>query len=572
MIETRIYDSLIPVYPEREPVGKTKRSFMTCQNQPLSFQMAFRMTDGSAKETDFHINVSSDIDISIYYINNVPVLHTSSVDTGHPVGMHPDILIPKKTNPKLGKSPFFGKELFWEKGEQVRLRAYDDSWQAVWFTVNERAKTMISGNYSIKLELTDKNGNFCGKEELSVEVISAKLPPQKLIYTNWFHNDCLADIYNVRIFSDRYFEIFENYVKTAAENGMNMILLPAFTPPLDTPVGGERMTAQLVKITKHGSKYEFDFSLMKRFVDICRKNGITHFEHSHFFTQWGAKAAPKIMATVGGKEKKIFGWETDASSKSYASFLSQYLDALKEFLAKEKLGKRILFHISDEPQHEHIPSYSAARKIVSEKLDGFMLGDALSHFEIYEKGICKNPIVATPDIAPFLGKVKNLWAYYVGSSSLLGASSNRTFHIPRERNRMIGVQLFYHDIKGFLHWGYNNYYGELSNYIFNPALNPCGGFAMAGTSYCVYPAFDGSCYQSVRQKIFAEGIIDMRLLELLKKLVGKNDCRALIEKHFGAPTFETAPKNAQSYADFIDEVYKTIKNTAAKYASDKKLT
>lgn len=564
MIETRIYDSLVPVYPDKEPSGTPKKSFFMCKNQSFSFQMAFKMTDGSAKVTDFHITVDSDINVSLYYINNVPVLHASSVENSPPVGMHPDILMPKKTNPALGESPFFGKPLIWEKGEQVRLRAYDDSWQAVWITVNEDEKTVPHGKHTITLSLTDKNGVSCGKEEISLDVLAAKLPPQKLIYTNWFHNDCLADIYNVEIFSDKYFEIFENYVRTATKNGMNMILLPAFTPPLDTPVGGERMTAQLVRITKQGKKYTFDFSLMKHFIDLCRKNGITYFEHCHLFTQWGAKAAPKIMATVSGKEKKIFGWETDASSKSYASFLSQYLDALKEFLAKEKLEKKILFHISDEPQHDQIESYSAARRIVAEKLDGFMQGDALSHFEIYEKGLCKNPIVATPDIEPFLGKVKNLWAYYVGSSSLLGATSNRTLHISRERNRMLGVQLFYYDIKGFLHWGYNNYYGELSSYFFNPALNPCGGFALAGTSYFVYPAFDGTCYQSVRQKIFAEGLVDMRLLELTKKLVGKEKCHALIEKHFGVPTFKTAPKDAASFSEFIDEIYETIKTATAK--------
>ena len=559
MIETRIYDSLVPVYADREPVGKVKNSFFMCENQPVSFQMAFKMTDGSAKNCDFHIKTTSDLPISIYYINNVPLLHTSTIDTGMQTGLYPDILVPKKTNPPLLVHQYFGNDLVTEQGEKVRLRAYDDSWQAVWFTVNEDAKTVCAGVHKLKFELFDRNGNPCGDAEAQIEVLPVKLGAQKLMYTNWFHNDCLADVYNVEVFTDKYFEIFETYVKTATKNGMNMILMPAFTPPLDTSPGGERMTVQLVKITKKGKKYTFDFSLMKKFVDVCRKNGIKYFEHSHLFTQWGAKAAPKIEAYVNGRKKKIFGWETDSGSQEYADFLTQYITELKKFLKAEKLEKKILFHVSDEPQNEHIPHYSVAFNAVAELLKDYMMGDALSHFEIYEKGICRNPIVMTADIKPFLGKVKNLWAYYVGSAATMGASSNRTFHIPRERNRMLGVQLFYHDIKGFLHWGYNNYYGELSQYLFDPILNPCGGFSLAGTSFFVYPAFNGGCYQSVRQKIFSEGLVDMRLLELLKKLVGKEACNALIEKHFGVPSFDVSPRDAQSFAEFIDEVYETIK-------------
>ena len=559
MIEAKIYSSLVPIYADKEPCGKEKKEFFACKNQPVSFQLAYKITDGSAKENSFQIKVTSDLPIKQYYINNVPVLHTSNIDTGAPVGMHPDVLLPKATNPKLNEHYFFGRNIVTEQGEKVRLHAFDDSRQAIWFVVNEEEKKLEEGKHIIKLELIDKAGECAATVEIPFTVLPHVLPSQKLIYTNWFHNDCLADIYGVEVFSDRYFEIFENYVKVAVKNGMNMMLLPAFTPPLDTPIGGERMTTQLLKIKKVGAKYEFDFSLMKKFIDICRKCGITHFEHAHLFTQWGAKAAPKIVAQVNGKQKKIFGWETDATAKGYVSFLTQYIGKLREFLKQEKLEKKILFHVSDEPAQEQIPYYAAAHKVVEKLLDGFMVGDALSHYEIYEKGLCKLPVVATPDIPAFLGKVKNLWAYYVGSSAQLGAVSNRTFHTARENNRMIGVQLFYHNIKGFLHWGYNNYYGELSEYFFDPALNPCGGFPTAGTSYCVYPAFDGTCYESVRQKVFAQGLCDMRLLATLEKVIGKDGCRAVIEKHFGKVDFTTSPESADKYEAFLDDIYENLK-------------
>lgn len=158
------------------------------------------------------------------------------------------------------------------------------------------------------------------------------LPKQTLIHTQWFHCDCLATWYGVEVFSEDHWKIIERYVKTAADHGVNMILTPIFTPPLDTAVGGERPTVQLVDVEKNGSTYSFGFDKLKRWVDMCRSNGIEYFEFSHLFTQWGAKHAPKIVAKENGELKRIFGWDTDAPAEEYKSFLDQFLPELVRFI------------------------------------------------------------------------------------------------------------------------------------------------------------------------------------------------------------------------------------------------
>ncbi|MBQ2967222.1 MAG: DUF4091 domain-containing protein [Clostridia bacterium] len=558
MIETGIFSSLTAIFPDKEPTDKQMRRFYMCKNQAINFQLAFKITDNSCHSTDFFIRVDSVLPVTLYYQNCVPVLNTSLVDTDMPTGLYPDILLPKKTNPVLVCFLDAGKqEMYTEKGESVSLRAYDDSWQALWFCVNEFQKPLKAGEYEIKLALYDIRNEKVGEDKIAVEVLVDKLPVQKLMYTNWFHHDCLADTYNVPVFSDRYFEIMKDYVEKAARNGMNMILLPAFTPPLDTPPGGERMTVQLVQIIKSGSNYSFDFSLMKRFIDICKKAGIRYFEHVHLFTQWGAAAAPKIIVTENGKEKKMFGWHTKATGKKYHAFLKQYLTAVKAFFEREKLTNRVMFHISDEPNYGNIESYKAARQSVIDMLKGYLVSDAMSCVAFYEQGLCDMPIAGTSHVHDFIGKCKNLWAYYIGGD-VNGGKANRIIPLQRERNRVMGMHLYYFAIKGFLHWGYNNYYGIQSQYLFNPALNPSGGFALAGTSYFVYPAMDGTAYQSIRQKLFAEALNDIRLLSLLEKKIGKAETKQLAEKHFGTIRFDRMPQNAQSYLDFIEDVYKHI--------------
>lgn len=557
MLDIRFLHSLIPIFADKEPNGKEITSVSMCQNQAAHFQMAFKINDKSAQSVGFYIKLDTKLPISMYYINNVPVLHTSSLNNGASIGMYPDVLLEKSINPRVENHPFPWQNFMAEQGEDVFLRAFDDSWQAVWFCVNEHEKTVKSGTYTINLSLFDSQGNPLNTATFQVEVLPLKLPKQKLMYTNWFHHDCLADTYGHEVFSERHFEIIPDWIEKAARNGMNMIYLPAFTPPLDTGIHCERTTMQLLDITKNKDKYTFDFTRMKRYIDLCKKCGITYFEHAHFFTQWGAKGAPKIIVTENGKSKKLFGWKAKASGKPYVNFLRQYITSLKEFLKQEKLEKKILFHISDEPNQDMVEGYTLARNAIIDLLDGYMVGDAMSNVLYYEKGLCKTPIADISHIHDFIGKCDDLWVYYTGGSSL--GKSSRLLTMPREANRMMGVLLYYYNIKGFLHWGYNSCYGEQSQYKFNALLNPNGGYALPATSFIVYPALDGSCTQSVRQKTFFEGLTDIRLLTLLEKVKGKDTVNKLIEKYFGVPHFDKTPSNPETYIRFLDELYNNMK-------------
>ena len=66
---------------------------------------------------------------------------------------------------------------------------------------------------------------------------------------------------------------------------------------------------------------------------MCDRVGIKYFEISHLFTQWGVKAAPKVMATVDGEYKQIFGWDTVSTSDEYRAFLRQFLTEMHHILA-----------------------------------------------------------------------------------------------------------------------------------------------------------------------------------------------------------------------------------------------
>lgn len=429
--------------------------------------------------------------------------------------------------------------------------------QARSFWVIIEPKGEVVGTYPIRLLLKGRKEEVLAEATFTIEIIDATLPDLDICNTGWFHGDSLAALHNVEVLSEKYFEIVEKYIKTYVKFGHNMILTPVFTPPLDTKVGGERPTNQLVDVYVENGKYSFGFKNLKRWVDLCRKCGIKYFEICHFFTQWGAYHAPKIMATVDGKYQKIFGWETDALSKEYREFLDAFIPELKSFLMKEGIFENCVFHVSDEPQEIHETQYRAVKEIMLKHLDTNHIIDALSAYSFYEKGIISTPVVSTNHIHNFLDNgVKNLWAYYCTSQGIKVA--NRFMAMPSYRNRILGQQLYKSGVKGFLHWGFNFWFTQFSLKVLNPyADTSAGGAFQSGDAFVVYPLDeDGEVVCSLRLYVLNEGFQDMRALKLLEQLSDKQTVNELLSEIHG---FDEYPRNNQYILELREKVNQEIK-------------
>ena len=372
MIYTKQCSSLDKILPLTECGAGSIGSLSTLQGEQLSYQIAFK-TDSKCPLT---VTIESVIKEKIkpYLIGTVPVMMPTYPQAfeddnyiSHEPGIFPDPMYPLTKDTVMSNS--------W--------------YQALWFTVD---CSVPSGNYEITVTLSD--GENTAVNHFYIEVLPVRLPEQELIFTQWFHADCISSHYRVDAWSEKHWELVERFVKMAADFGINMLLTPIFTPPLDTDVGGERPTVQLVGIEMDGNTYSFDFSLLKRWFDMCRKNGIKYFEMAHLFTQWGAEFTPKIIVVENGEEKRIFGWDVGACDESYSVFLSQFLPALTAFIESEGLKEVTYFHISDEPYEKYLESYRRAKEMVMKYLDGFTVIDALSDYDFYKKGVVEHPVVS----------------------------------------------------------------------------------------------------------------------------------------------------------------------------------
>ncbi|MBQ8403939.1 MAG: DUF4091 domain-containing protein, partial [Clostridia bacterium] len=437
-------------------------------------------------------------------------------------GLYPDLLIPM------------------EAGETVQIPA--GALFSVYGTVKVPENT-AAGDYTVTVGFALENGEKV-TEKFTLRVIDAVLPAQEIDVAQWVHYDCIADAHGFEIFSEEHWQAIENYLKMAVEHGINTILTPVFTPPLDTAIGGERPTVQLVDVEKNGKIYKFGFEKFRRFISLCQKLGAKKFEISHLFTQWGAYHAPKVMAKADGKYTKIFGWETDAAGEEYVVFLRAFLNALLEEAKALGIEKKLIFHISDEPNINHLEQYKLVKSKIADILADYPVYDALSDFDFYEKGIVARPIPASDRIEPFLkANVENLWTYYCCGQ--YKDVSNRFLDMSLARTRVIGTQFWKYNIAGFLHWGYNFYYTQYSKRKINPYVITDGdGFAPAGDAFSVYPAPGGKPYRSLRLVAFHEALCDTRALSLCEKLCGKEAVLAVLERE-GEITFSSYPRTAE---------------------------
>jgi hypothetical protein len=285
----------------------------------------------------------------------------------------------------------------------------------------------------------------------------------------------------------------------------------------------------LLIIAKKGKKYTFDFSRLERYLKLAQACGITHFAMSHAFTQWGAKATPKIVAVVNGKEQRIFGWDVPSDSPDYADFLRQLMPQLIALLRKCKLDKNVFFSTSDEPTEENLESYRKAAKLLESVIEGLPTLEALSSFEFSKRNLVKIPVPSNNHIEPFVGNVKDLWTYYCVSQE--DRVPNRFMAMGSARNRVIGVIFYLYDIKGFLQWGFNFYNSLLSIEAVNPFADTCAGnWVPAGDAFIVYPNPDGTAGDSLRHEVFFDAIQDLRALRTLEKKIGREAVVGMIHE------------------------------------------
>lgn len=439
--------------------------------------------------------------------------------------------------------------------------------KTLWLSVDIPAD-FPAGTYPLQLQLKafpdDCDENFAETQEtetfltpeFQLHVADAVLPRQRLKVTQWMHYDSISAAYDVPVWSDEHWRITGNYMRNAACHGMNMILTPVLTPPLNIYPGTYRRSVQLVEISRKKGKYSFCFDRLEKFIKLAQSSGISYFEIGHFFSQWGA--AYSVAAEIDGKME--FGWNVRGDSPEYRDFLHHLLTELTAKLRELGISDKCFFHCSDEPGPKHVEQYRNAITFLKEHLPGYRIIDAINGAAIFKACGMDTPVPIITDLHKFRGvEVPERWTYYCCAPT--EKAPNRFIHFPSARNRIFGVLMWKYRIDGFLHWGYNFYNEALSRFFIDPEKDPTSDrFYPPGDAFVVYPGTDGNPVDSIRHEVFYEALQDFRALELLEKLYTGKKVRSMLKQWCGTLTMLDYPRGSKAVLALREKINAAVIN------------
>lgn len=509
-------------YPSSPVSSRKTLSLDAALNERLSFQVVLRQ-DGLWPQT-FTVSATGPAgwEIRVRRVGYIPVRHLNT----HQIVLPAEDLEGGDQIPGYVPDPLFEEQSILLPGNETH---------AFWVSVRPSPQA-TAGTWPIELQVAPETGR---PQRLRAQVTLHPVtlqPRRDFRITHWFYADSLCDWYRLTPFSEEFWPLCEKFIENYADHGLDTIYVPVFTPPLD----GVKKATQLLKVTRNGDQeYTFDWSDVKRWLDMCRRHGITHFEWTHPFTQWGVKHAIRIYEQQGLDEKLLWPPETPATSDTYRNFLQQYLAQLKQFLQDEGIFEHSFFHVSDEPHtQEDLQNYRAAREMLHELAPWMKTMDALTDIQYGRSKLTDMPIPSIRTALQFVQEDIPCWCYYCCNPR--GRFLNRLLDTPLSKILMHGFLFYRWPFQGFLHWGYNYWYRSQTRTMIDVFHIQDGekwpGWAYGDTTQ-VYPGENGPL-DSIRWELFAEALQDYQLLQTLNM---KRDDQ-LLQK---LKSFEDFPKNSR---------------------------
>lgn len=531
-------DSLRRFFPASPAKQCDTLALDAARGERVSFQVVCR-TDARAETVTATATADGTVDVRIRRVGYVPMPHFNTdvpqdeLDGAEFLpGFVPDPLLPETT---VQAGPF--------------------ETHAFWISLHIPSET-TPGTYAIAVTLTaGEEATTC---TATLRVHPIELPTRRdFPVTHWFYADALLDWYGLSGITDEAFwTILEAYFANLTAHGQDMVYVPVFTPPLD----GVKRPTQLLNVRREGDRYHFDWSLVRRWIQTAQAQGVSRFEWTHLFTQWGVKHALRIYEGHGENGSSLWPPETGATSPTYRNFLGQFLPELERFLHEERVMERSVFHLSDEPHGDECrANYRAARELLRELAPWMPVMDALSDIEFAREGLIETPIPIIDEFMNFVQEGFPAWAYFCCAPR--GRYLNRFLDTPLAKIRMSGWVFYRTGARGFLHWGYNYWYKCGTQQLIDPFM-VTDALAWPGWSYgdpfVVYPGTDGPI-DSLRWEVFAESLQDYALLQA----AGITPDDPLLAEITDYADFPRDPNWVASRRAHIFSTYFTKKNTMA---------
>jgi len=448
----------------------------------------------------------------------------------------------------------------------------------------------VQGIYSGKISIFSRklfqSETQAASLNISLEVIDIAIPNScdyELHLDLWQHLSNIARKHDVRLFSDRHFEIINQYTQSLARLGQKAITVIA----TDIPWSGQRtfndldkptdlFEYSLISTTKTtDGTFLFNYSVMDRYIEMCFSHGIDKkievfglcgiwMTEENGFGKVAADFPDGVRIRYYNESDCIFSYmDKEAEIRMYIKSLYNH------FIEKGWLEKvRIT---ADEPGD--IELYRKTIKIIMEEAPEFKLSIAINKAEFTTEfdDIMSD---ATPSLKclatdydfikeNLIERPEKQVSWYV----CCGPHFPNTFlqsHLLE--SRLIGIMTSLFGLDGFLRWNYTVWpENPRKDLLFR------SGEWFTGDMNFVYPGNDGSPLLSLRYKALLRGIEDFELMTMAKKkgvcpddeiykiLLGETTLKQLSDTGYFHPELEKPfSTNVEDYDSVRDMLYRAL--------------
>ncbi len=520
--------------------GSTNLHLLAARNSKIAFQACLQNRATKALYVDCKVSGAENLKPLVRLVGFTPVWH-HTYNTSN------------KELDGVGKIPGLVPDPLWP---MTRANAGPNESRSFWITLNIPSDAK-PGLHEFKVELAIANGE---KIELPVAIEISELvvqPRKDFPVIHWWRGEATWDYYKTGMFEDqRWWDITKDQMRDMLEHGSDVVYVPIFFDRRET----FKRPCQLLIINEpQPGKYEFDWTLVKRFVDMSKELGFKKFEWSHLWIYWGVENPVRAYKKAG--DNYVMLWDPNISgfSDTFTNFLKQFLPQFHDFLEKEKVLNDSYFHLSDEPgAGQHITNYKRARQVLRDLAPWMKVMDALSDIEYGRQGLTDMPIPIVSSAQKYIDEKIPHWVYYCCGPQ--GEWLNRFLDTPLPKIRMSGMVFYRQGAQGFLHWGFNYWHKMEQENIgdpFHDASNASWPGIPYGDPFMIYPGADGKPMDSIRWEVFAESLQDYAILQT----AGIKPDDAMLTD---IKTYAKFPKNEEWHRKTLEKILKAPGASAAK--------
>ena len=387
--------------------------------------------------------------------------------------------------------------------------------QGVWLTISV-PKDASPGDYHGALRV--RAGSESKRFEISLHVLDFTLPDitKGNFYLNiWQDPAAVARMAKVPLWSPEHWKLLEAYTRNLAEHGQKSITTSILYDPWRSQTGfvypsmvewrfpGTYQTGQ-------ASKFQFDFSVFDRYVEMMMKAGIDKSIHCFSMVDGPGRTSLCNIGYIDTTTGKLKVCPTNVGDAAYRDVWGAFLPAFVRHLKERGWLDRTYIGFDEKPQpivqgilsvlKADAPELKVALAGGSSSQQSGTVGDLTIYYsDLARPAIVRRLLEERQNVGPT--------TFYTACGP---AMPNTFIYSPQWESRLLPWIAFRAGLAGYLRWAYQSWPDD-------PWKQPASRWH-SGDSFFVYPGEDGPI-DSTRWEMLRQGIEDYEALEMLKQRI-----------------------------------------------------